>query len=401
MGAHNQVKVASLEVLESFALRLGTAGLVLGECCDESVREASANLERAEAELDEAIRGVERASDNVCSCQNDIEWHADDGSEGDGESGEDDDGIAEAIDALGIAESELVEAEQALELARDARNRAALALAKVSAGAFVARSHLDGNLVEGITHLSSKVRNLMDYLLEHPELAGASKAGADAYSRSWVSWKPSDRGVLKWSVLSDRFALPKDSLPSLAGRWAETDTSFSRQISTLRERYASAGSEQELEAVRLASRRGASGRLGELIAENALSPFATSVELQRRTTTVDEAGITVTDLVLRGMRIPINVGNLRIPSGADVSIEVKCGEPAYLRQQLAHMQRQVSGHRGEQASFCFLSKDFHRLSRASKHEIALALGKERSKIYALLPEKSTLDSLVWEQITRN
>jgi len=407
MDASNQVHVGSLDALERLASGLANSSSRIMELCDQALRDSQARLEIADALFEDAIRHAEVAVNEVSTCERDVaeceascETGRGDSDDDNGESfdGDDSDRV-EALEALDSAREALAQAEAGVESAREGRMRAMRAHEAVSASALHTRDHLENHLCAGVAFLNQKIGQLREYLLGHPELADRSRVGALAFTGAWLGWCPAGGAVIKHSMLAGRFSLPPASLGELARRWAREDPSLARQIGTLRERYARAGSQEELDAVRMVSRRGASGRLGELIAENALGPMARSIELQRRTNTDDNAHVTITDIVLRGMRIPINVGKLQIPSGADASVEVKCGAPAYLKQQLIHMQRQVAGHHNEHASFCFLSRDFSKLDRTAKREIARTLGKKRSKIFALLPEKATLDSLVWKQIT--
>lgn len=409
MDSANQVNVESLEVLERLASRLALASSRIDEVCEQALRDSQSRVDAAHANFEEAISRKETAASEVSRCESDVmESETASGSsdeesdEGDGQScGDMDDGSSEALEALSSAQDELAYAEENLETARHAREVAMRGHEAVSAGVFKARNHLENQLGAGIAFLHLKIEQLREYLLARPELAGIGNQGAANYSRAWLGWSPPTGATLKQTLLAERFSLPKAALEDLTAQWVREDPSLSRQIATLRERHNRARSLEEMEAVRMASRRGASGRLGELIAENALRPLARSIEMHRRTTTEDNAHVTITDIVLRGLHLPIHVGKLQIPSGADASIEVKCGRAAYLKQQLTHMERQVGGHHQEQASFCFLSRDFRELDRASKREIARILGKKRSKIYAMLPEKNTLDSLVWKQIARS
>lgn len=386
------------EALERLASRLSCAAGRLEELVDVSLRESRLRLEAADQLFEESVRVVEAATDEVRRCERDLELCAscddDDGFEGNEDA-------FHAVDELEVAQNELETAEKAVESARERRMQALRADEGISGGAILLRQHLDNQLSVGIDFLRLKDRQLREYLLWHPEVAGVSRPAATAYSQAWLRWQPEAGSKLAHVDLVRRLSLPGQTLGSLANRWSIEDPSLCRQLATLRERYRAASTPDEREAVRMASRRGASGRLGELLAENALRPFARSIKMQRRTLTEDEAHITVTDIVLRDLRVPITVGALRIPVGADASVEVKCGGPAYLAQQLVHMQRQVLGHHGEQASFCFLSRDFRRLSRESKRGIATTLGKHRSKIFSLLPEKSVIDSLVWERVVRS
>ena len=407
MDTVNQVHVESLETLERLASRLSLASSRIDSIADQAQRDSQYRLEVANAAFDEAISRMETAASEVSRCECEVaEYQAacePSGGESDDDEGEScgstDNGLSEALDALSSVKEYLTKYEENLELARQDRELLMQAHEAISANVLHTRHHLENHLGAGIVFLHHKIEQLREYLLVSPELAGATRAGAANYSRAWLGWSPPLGANLNQPLLAGRFALPQAALEDLTGKWVREDPSLARQIGTLRERHARAGTLEEMEAVRMASRRGASGRLGELVAESALRPLARSIELQRRTTTEDNAHVTITDIVLRGLHLPINVGNLRIPTGADASIEVKCGRAAYLKQQLTHMERQVAGHHQEQASFCFLSRDFRELDRASKREIARTLGKKRSKIYAVLPEKITLDSLVWKQIT--
>lgn len=406
MDTANQVHVESLEVLERLASRLSLASSRIDGICEQALLNSRFRLERANAAFEEAINRKEAAESDVFRCESDVaECEAssgtfDEGSDDD-ESYEDaDDGVSAALEALSSAREALAHAEENLEVARHDRELSMQAHEATTARVFLTRDHLENHLGTGIAFLHRKIEQLRDYLLARPELAGTGRVGAANYSRAWLGWNPPSGAVLKQPLLAGRFSLPQAALEELTDRWVREDPSLARQIATLRERHAQAATPEEIEAVRMASRRGASGRLGELVAETGLRPLARSIEMQRRTTTDDKAHVTITDIVLRGLRLPIHVGNLKISSGADASIEVKCGRAAYLKQQLTHMERQVAGHHKEQASFCFLSRDFRELDRASKREIARTLGKKRSKIYAVLPEKHKLDSLVWKQIAK-
>lgn len=410
MDLSNQVHVESLEALERLATQLMSASGRIDELCDQSLRGAGARLEIANAEFEDAVSQLNNAEGEVSRCESDV-TECESSAIADNGDGDDDDGVSaddsgwsdamsSALDALALVKEELACAKAGLEAARVNMTRAEHAQEAIAAGVFTARQHLEHHLGAGIAFLHQKIAQLREYLLGAPELAGASTAGAASYVRAWLGWSPPDHARIRPSLLLARFSLPVPALEDLTRRWASEDPSFARQLRTLRERHSRAGNPEELEAIRRASRRGASGRLGELIAENALRPLARSIELQRRTNTDDNTHVTISDIVLRGLRSPIDWGKLQIPSGADAGVEIKCGGPAYLKQQLTHMTRQVSGHHMEHASFCFLSRDFSKLDRGSKQEIARALGKKRARIFALLPEKSTLDFLVWKQITR-
>jgi hypothetical protein len=409
MDVANQVHVESLEALERLASRLTLASSRIDGICDQALRDSQCRLDTANAAFEEAISRMETAASEVSRCLSGVaeceaacESCRGDSDDDDGEScGGADDGLSAAHDALSSAQEMLAHAEENLEVARHNREISMQAHEAISASVFLTRDHLENHLGAGIVFLNRKIEELREYLLTRPELAGDGRAGAANYCRAWLGWCPPSGAVLKQPLLAGRFSLPQAALENLTARWIREDPSLARQIATLRDRHARAETPEEMEAVRMASRRGASGRLGELVAENALRPLARSIEIQRRTTTEDNAHVTITDIVLRRLHLPIHVGKLQIPSGADASIEVKCGKAAYLKQQLTHMERQVAGHHQEQASFCFLSRDFRELDRASKREIARALGKKRSKIYAVLPEKITLDSLVWKQITKS
>lgn len=399
MDSNNQVRVESLEVLENLALRLSTTSMRLDDLCDQALRESQERLEAANAAFEAAISSAESAAADVASCEADVaECQESADSSDDGDDGGNDD-LNNALASLDAARNELALAQGKLEEARQTREAAMEAHEATTTAVLRTREHLESNLGAGVALLNQKIGELREYLLGNPQLAIGSTVAAANYGRAWLGWNPPTGTVINQPTLARRFSLPDAALSDLARRWSREDPSLTRQIATLRERYARAATPEEREAVRMASRRGASGRLGELLAENALRPMARSLETQRRTTTGDAAAqVTITDIVLRGLHAPVRVGRLEIPAGSDASAEIKCGGPSYLKQQLTHMERQVAGHHAEHASFCFLSRDFRKLDRESKREIARTLGKNRSKIYAILPEKNTLDSLVWGQV---
>lgn len=399
-----QIHVDSIESLEVLAAQLKASSSRIDEYCQQAVYHAQQRLESAHENYISSVSRCESAKSevndveaNVSECKDSLS--SDSITKAPDTQQEAYSSMSEAWNALEEAKNELEEAEDELEQASGELKHAMIALEAISASAYATRDHLQHQLSGGIDFLETKINQLRDYILSSPDFASSSPKTAGTYARAWMNWTPPPNVVLQHSALTKRLQLPHPLLTHLSSIWVKQDNSLARQINTLRERYRNAKSQQEIDAVRITAQRGASGRLGELIAENALRPFAHKIESQRRTLTRDNEHVTITDFVLRDLKVPIHMGRLQLPMGVDVAVETKCGRASYLKHQLTHMERQVDGHHREHASFCFLSKDFRQLDRASKQLISQTLGKKRSKIYAILPEKSVMDSLIWKQIT--
>jgi len=109
------------------------------------------------------------------------------------------------------------------------------------------------------------------------------------------------------------------------------------------------------------------------------SKFET-IEVKQQLVQTD-LGATKPDIVLHGALENMNIGDMEISKGEDLSIEAKCGSPEYIRSEMGHMLEQVEGHEGN--SLIVVSKDYMDINLNVRANFEKLLADKGSHIYVV------------------
>lgn len=90
-------------------------------------------------------------------------------------------------------------------------------------------------------------------------------------------------------------------------------------------------------------------------------------------------GVTKPDITLHDAKEDMKIGDLSVKKGEDLSVEVKCGSPEYIRSEMNHMLKQVLGHEGN--SLVIVTKDYEKIDSSVRAKFESELKERGSHIY--------------------
>lgn len=214
----------------------------------------------------------------------------------------------------------------------------------------------------------------------------------EAYRR-WRDYQETS-DIVRPDKIRDRLNPPDDVRMGILCNRYESDPRFRQRVDDFRQRLAS-GDPQQIEYVKVQSKKNMAGQLSEDIIKDALAPFAGKIQTQVQQV-LGDGGYTKIDLVLEDMKQPVVFGKgqgMLAPKGGSVAIEVKAGQDEYLRAQKSHLDRQVQGHQSYDVSLILCTRDIKDLS--SEQEYRGDIKESGSHIIGMLPRKSEINDTVW------
>jgi hypothetical protein len=122
------------------------------------------------------------------------------------------------------------------------------------------------------------------------------------------------------------------------------------------------------------------GTVFEDIGKEGLKDKFELVENKQRLVETDQ-GLTKPDMIMKDAKESFQISDLEIHRGDDLSAEVKCGEPEYLKSEIenGHIFNQVEGHEGQ--SLVIVSKDYMDLDSTIRSKFEQELSERGSHLY--------------------
>ena len=159
-------------------------------------------------------------------------------------------------------------------------------------------------------------------------------------------------------------------------------------------RFETAETDRDRDTARKQLRTNLAGKLGETIAKDAMGPFSNGVETHKPVHGPN--GLTYIDIRTTGARGPIILGREQgIAQGGNLSVEVKVGEPDYIRRQLlGHVPDvQVEGHLAlGDKSLVLVPADMRDV--CSENELRQSVRESGSYVMAVLPSKEMINRVL-------
>jgi hypothetical protein len=294
--------------------------------------------------------------------------------------------------------------EHRCEMARQCVRMAEVLLEEIKIESGARKIKIVETSIRGIERLTSAREAIIKYLGETPPVVNSSGIAHENHNmpssaaitsktrykdfEEWKERQPEKDKPVRPIEIIERFRELRDNDKIMLGMLtytAATDEKFRISILKYREEL-----KENADSVRLKIRKNMAGRLGEEIVKYAFKPYAQNISTQNRTQ-VDEAHYTKTDIIVKHVVVPIIFGKgCGVKVDQSVGIEVKTGQPAYLRSQLSHMLTQAIGHSGCEVSFVICSRDIH---SGAEDLLREEMGGVGTRIFALLPTKEELDDI--------
>ena len=224
------------------------------------------------------------------------------------------------------------------------------------------------------------------------QVTDAHNKQVEAY-RKWRNYKETG-DIVRPDKIHDRLNPPDDVRMGLLRDHYENDPRFRQRVDDFRKKLAS-GDQQQIEYVRVQSKKNMAGQLSEDIIKDALAPLATNTSTQVQQVLAD-GGYTKIDLVFDGMKQPTVFGKgqgMMAPKGGSVAIEVKAGQDEYLLAQKPHLDRQVQGHKDYDVSLILCTRDIKDMP--AEQEYRGDIRESGSRIIGMLPRKDEINDVVW------
>jgi len=219
-------------------------------------------------------------------------------------------------------------------------------------------------------------------------------------AKSWIEGKGLPTDMCRPEDIKARFDLNSAQLSEITKSMFQSHPEFLREIERRRADYRANTGVADRERIFLQTRIRTAGLWGEIFTEKGFSPLALRLKTQRRTTTQDGRQ-TITDMVLRDLKVDYLIGkgpNGFARRGSSVSQEIKANLPGSLRAQKDHLVAQVSGHRSEAASIVVVTRDVHDLPVQDSRDLRDAMYQNGSYMLAVLPYKEQIDQLCWDLV---
>lgn len=262
---------------------------------------------------------------------------------------------------------------------------AAQNVSETATQAFAAtRSKVAAAVQQGVATLARASEALHQYLAANPE----AKRFYD-----WIKWNPPPSKPVSPTTLHCRMNLSVEQQKYFLQYLCDRDPVVRAKFTDYAMRLANATTAEERGKIELQARKTLSGFYGEKLVEYAFKPLGTEISTQSRTV-FEDGRYTKTDLVVTGLKVPVILGKgdgMAALAGGSIAIEVKCGHPAYLKQQTEHMVFQAGGHRAADASITVCTRDIKDLSPDEQKEIRRKLREAGSPLIGMLPKKDDLD----------
>lgn len=376
---------------------------ISGQCSQEladavkAEAQASEAVSAAEAALAEAEAALATAESELAAAAANVSYD-DEGEEIPLDTSAEEAAVAEAeaqVNACQMAleqrQSELEEKKEARMLAEQRSELAAQCqmasqnVSETAAQAFAAtRSKVASAVQQGVATLARASEALQQYLAANPE----AKKFYD-----WIKWNPNTSKPVGPTTLHCRMNLSVEQQKYFLQYLCDRDPVVRAKFADYATRLASATTAEERGKIELQARKTLSGFYGEKLVEYAFKPLGTGISTQSRTV-FEDGRYTKTDLVVTGLKVPVILGKgdgMAASVGGSIAIEVKCGHPAYLKQQTEHMVFQAGGHRAADASITVCTRDIKDLSPDEQKEIRRKLREAGSPLIGMLPKKDDLD----------
>ncbi len=215
----------------------------------------------------------------------------------------------------------------------------------------------------------------------------------------WLDWKPKSGDVIGPQTIAERFRPLRvvDNLVPYVKNLGQRDEGFRQDFERRMLQWREAKTSADRDAALQQLRKTTAGKLGESITNDGFKPFFEKLEVQRKVETPD--GNSFVDGRLTGAKNPVILGRGHgVSEGGNLSLEVKTGQPVYLKSEMRHItERQVPGHLtlGDR-SLVVVSRDVYAMGgeRAARDTVSAA----GSHVMALLPEKSVMDEALMRVI---
>lgn len=211
--------------------------------------------------------------------------------------------------------------------------------------------------------------------------------------KKWRDYTVAD-DVVRPDKIRERLNPPDEVRMAILRDKYEKNPRFRQQVDDFRKKLAS-GDPQQIEYVKMQSKKNMAGQLGEDIIKEGLSPLADNVSTQVRQDLKD-GSYTKIDITLEGLKKPIVFGKgegMGAREGKSVAIEVKAGHEEYLRAQKPHLKKQVEGHKEYDVSLIMCTRDIKDMSAESNYREDIK--NAGSRAIGMLPRKDDINDVVW------
>ena len=356
----------------------------------EATSAAEAELAAAEAELASAEADLAAAEANVS--------YDEDGNEIPPDTSSEEAAVSAAEAQVNECQATLEQRQSEQEAKKEARmlaerrselaSQCQMVAQKISESAIQAfaatRAKVASAVQQGAAALAKASDALQQYLASNPE----AKKFYD-----WIKWNPNPSKPAGPTTLHCRMNLSVEQQKYFLQYLCDRDPAVRAKFADYATRLANASTADERGKIELQARKTLSGFYGEKLVEYAFKPLGTGISAQSRTV-FEDGRYTKTDLVVTGLKVPVILGKgdgMAASVGGSIAIEVKCGHPAYLKQQTEHMVFQAGGHRAADASITVCTRDIKDLSPDEQKEIRRKLREAGSPLIGMLPKKDDLD----------
>lgn len=413
-----QISVGNVENLEDAVRDLNSISEQLDDLCEakganllQKVAEITdissqcsqelADAVKAEAHAMEAVAAAEAAltsaESELAAAKSNVSYD-DNGEEIPPDTSAEEAAVAEAEAHFNESQSVLEQRQSELEEKKEARmlaerrselasqcQMAAQKVSETAMQAFVAtRSKVASAVQQGVAALARASEALQQYLASNPE----AKKFYD-----WIKRSPNLSKPVGPTALHCRMNLSVEQQKYFLQYLCDRDSAVRAKFADYATRLANATTAEERRKIELQARKTLSGFYGEKLVEYAFKPLGTAISTQSRTV-FEDGRYTKTDIVVTGLKVPVILGKgegMAAPVGGSIAIEVKCGHPAYLKQQTDHMVFQAGGHKTADASVTVCTRDIKDLSPEEQKEIRRKLREAGSPLIGMLPRKDDLD----------
>ena len=140
------------------------------------------------------------------------------------------------------------------------------------------------------------------------------------------------------------------------------------------------------------------GIIMECIIKESLTSIFENAENNQRIIKTPE-GNTKPDIVLNRAKEQFIIGNTFVNKGENLFIEVKCGEASYIRNEMKHILKQVSGHK-EGKSVVVVTKDYLDISEEQRAIFEEKLAQKGSSVCVLNVYSKDIEKPIIEYIRR-